>query len=368
MRIGRLLVRSAFLALLALVVVANPAHADPAKPGDYTSVVTRVDGPTEATDAISTKVVGGDGFLTLKVQPGHEVIVNGYAGGPWLRVRADGVVEENQLSPATWLNARRYGTTPAPENVTNETELKSAPQWKQVATGGEFAWHDHRIHWMSPDNPPGATRGQVLPQTLPYDPWRVSLTVDGKPVTVEGTLTWQKQESPIPWIAMGLLACAVTIFLGKGRSTFVAAIAVLIASVAALQAGVVAYRSIPKVAGPNPLEIILPSFSVLAALIGLLWHRKPVGVIAILASLASLAGWAIMRIAGLVHPVLPTDLPFWLDRTSTAVAVGIAIAAAVLAVRSGALVLRLPELDFDDEPETRHDAGRGALGEKTDVS
>jgi hypothetical protein len=107
---------------------------------------------------------------------------------------------------------------------------------------------------------------------------------------------------------------------------------------------------------------------VLAAFVGLLWHRKPVGVIAILASLAALAGWAIMRIAGLVHPVLPTDSPFWLDRTSTAIAVGIAVAAAVLAVRSGALVLRIPELDFDDEPETRQDAGDGVLGEKTDVS
>src|SRR5689334_17678726 len=147
MRIARVLVRSAFLALLALLVLANPAGADPAKPGDFKSTVTQINPPT---DAISLKVVGGDGFLSLKVQPGHEVIVKGYAGGPWLRVRKDGVVEENQLSPATFLNARRYGTTPAPENVTNETETNSEPIWKQVATGGEYAWHDHRIHWMSP--------------------------------------------------------------------------------------------------------------------------------------------------------------------------------------------------------------------------
>src|SRR5262245_40209781 len=143
MRIARPLVRSAFLALLALVFVANPAGADPAKPGDFTSKVTSVNPPT---DAVSVKVVGGDGFLSVKVQPGHEVIVKGYAGGPWLRVRPDGVVEENQLSPATYLNAKRYGTTSAPSNVTNDTEVNSPPQWKQVATGGEFAWHDHRIH------------------------------------------------------------------------------------------------------------------------------------------------------------------------------------------------------------------------------
>ena len=64
------LVRSALLALLALLVLANPAHADPAKPGDFESTVTRIDPPT---DAISLKVVGGDGFLSLKVQPGHDV-------------------------------------------------------------------------------------------------------------------------------------------------------------------------------------------------------------------------------------------------------------------------------------------------------
>ncbi|HEX2381685.1 MAG TPA: hypothetical protein VHI95_03545 [Acidimicrobiales bacterium] len=362
MRIARLAVRSALLALLALLVLANPAHADPAKPGDFESTVTRIDPPT---DAVSLKVVGGDGFLSLKVQPGHDVIVKGYAGGPWLHVRPDGVVEENQLSPATYLNANRYGTNPAPSNVTNDTELDNPPQWKQVATGGEYAWHDHRIHWMSPDDPPGGTRGQVLPQ---FNPWKVSLTVDNKPVEADGQLVWEKQESVIPWIAAGVLACAVTIFLGKGRSTFVAAIAVLIASVAALQTGIVAYRSIPSAAGPNPLEIVLPSFAVLAAIVGLVLHRKPFGVIAILASLAALAGWAIMRIATLVHPVLPTDLPFWLDRTSTAVAIGIAVAAAVLAVRSGALVLRLPELDFDDEPATRQDVDRDVLGERSDVT
>jgi len=356
MRIARLTVRSALVALVALVVLANPAHADPAKPGDYTSTVTAIN---PQTDAISLKVVGGDGFLSLKVKPGHDVVVNGYAGGPWLHVRSDGVVEENQLSPATYLNASRYGTKAAPENVTNDTELNKPPDWKQVATGGEYAWHDHRIHWMSPDDPPGGTRGHVLPQ---FDPWKVQLTVDKTQVEAQGQLVWEKQESVIPWIAAGVLACLVTIFLGKGRSTFVAAIAVLIASLAALQTGVVAYRSIPSAAGPNFLEIILPSFAVVAAIIGLVLHRKPLGVIAILASLAALAGWAIMRIAGLVHPVLPTDLPFWIDRTSTAVAIGIAVAAAVLAVRSGALVLRLPELDFADEPDKER------VGEPTDVS
>jgi hypothetical protein len=134
-----------------------------------------------------------------------------------------------------------------------------------------------------------------------------------------------------------------------------------------LQTGIVAYRSIPSAAGPNPLELILPIVAVVAALIGLVLHRKPFGVIAILASLAALTGWAIMRIAVLFHPVLPTNAPFWLDRSSTAIAFGCSVAAAVLAVRSGALVLRLPDLEFDDEPNSGKDVARGDEGERTDV-
>jgi hypothetical protein len=362
MRIARVLIRSAFLALVTLLALAGPANADPAKPTDFKSTVTQV---TPPTDAVSMKVVGGDGFLSIKVKPGHDVVVNGYSGGPWLHIRSDGVVEENQLSPATYLNAKRYGGTAVPPNVTADTETKSTPQYKQVATGGEYAWHDHRIHWMSPDDPPNATRGAVLPE---YNPWKVDVVVDGQTHEVDGQLVWEKQESPIPWIALALIAGAITLVVGHGKSTFVAAIAVGIASVAALQTGIVAYRSIPSAAGPNPLEIILPAFALVAAIVGLVLHRKPFGVIAILASLAALTGWAIMRIAALVHPVLPTDLPFWFDRSATAIAVGCSVGAAILAVRSGALVLKLPDLDFDDEPPAGHDVGDGALGGRSDVS
>ncbi len=344
------------------MALANPAHADPAKPTDFKSTVTQV---TPPTDAVTMKVVGGDGFLSIKVKPGHDVVVNGYAGGPWLHIRSDGVVEENQLSPATYLDQNRYGRTPPPVNVTNETETNQPPQYKQVATGGEYAWHDHRIHWMSPDDPPNATRGAVMPE---YDPWKVDMVVDGQRHEVQGTLTWEKQESPIAWIALVLIAGAITLVVGHGKSTFVAAIAVGIASVAALQTGITAYRSIPSAAGPNPLEIILPTFALLAAIVGLVLHRKPLGVIAILASLAALTGWAIMRITALFHPILPTDLPFWIDRSATAIAVGCSVGAAILAVRSGALVLKLPDLDFDDEPPAGNDVGDGALGERTDVS
>jgi hypothetical protein len=326
-------------ACLLVILTAGPAAADPAKPGDYTSTVTRVDPPTAG---ISVKVVGGDGFLELKVDRGHDVIVLGYAGGPWLHIRTDGTVEENQLSPATFLNGSRFAKTPAPDNVTEDTEKNQPPIYKTVGSDGTYAWHDHRIHWMSPDQP--NPRGSVI-----YPDWKVPMTVDGTAVTVHGRLTYEKSMSPIPWFALALIVAAVVAVLGRGTSTFVAGISSLVASIAALETGIVAYRSIPSVAGPNPLEIALPAVATVTAVASMLLHRKPMGVVFTLASVASLAGWVLMRFSVLLHPVLPTDFPFGLDRAATATALGCAVAAAFLAVRSGAL--RLPDLDFDDEPD-----------------
>ena len=343
MRSARLLSRAIVGACVLVVLVAGPAGADPAKPGDYTSTVTRTE---PSVPGISVKVVGGDGFLELKVQPGHDVVVLGYAGGPWLHVRPDGTVEENQLSPATFLNGSRYAKTPAPDNVTEDTERNQPPVYKQVATGGTFAWHDHRIHWMSPQRPPGAKEGQVVPG---YEDWKVPMIVDGTSVTVHGHLILEKSISPIPWFALAVLVAVGAAVAGRGKSTFVAAVAVLASSIAALQTGIVAYRSIPAAAGPNPLEIALPAVATVAALVALLLHRKAFGVVAILASVATLSGWAFMRIAVLLNPVLPTTLSFGVDRAATACALGCSVAGAVLAVRSGALVLRLPQLDFDED-------------------
>ncbi len=328
-------------AVLLVLVTAAPAAADPAKPGDYTSRVTRVD---PAVPGITVKVVGGDGFLELDVQRGHDVIVKGYAHGPWLHVRPDGVVEENQRSAATYQNSNRYGGVTLPPDIRDNSENTDPPQYKEVATGGTFAWHDHRIHWMSPTPPPNAQRGDVI-----YPDWKVDMTVDGKDVVVHGQLVLEKRVSPLPWFAIALVVAAAALFLGRGKSTFVAGVTILAVAIAALEIGIVAYRSVPSVAGPNPLEIVLPAVATVTGLLALLLHRKPIGVVAALAAVASLSGWVFMRFAVLFNPVLPTDAPFTLDRAATGAALGASLAVAVLVIRSGALVLHLPELTFDEE-------------------
>ena len=62
-------------------------------------------------------MVGGDGFLEMAVEPGHEVVVEGYDGEPYLRFRADGTVQENQNSPATYLNRNRYAGAEVPAAI-----------------------------------------------------------------------------------------------------------------------------------------------------------------------------------------------------------------------------------------------------------
>jgi len=53
-------------------------------------------------------------------------------------------------------------------------------------------------------------------------------------------------------------------------------------------------------------------------------------------------GWALLRIEVLWKPVLPTGLPYGLDRAGTVLALALAAAAAVLVVQSGGLLLRRP--------------------------
>jgi hypothetical protein len=328
------------LAGLVVLVTAGPASADPAKPTEYRSVVQRMD---PVTPGLDVKIVGGDSFLDVKADPGHEVVVFAYApeghGEPFLRIRADGVIEENQQSPYTYQIRDRYANVTIPPNL-NPT---GPPEWKQVGSGHEYAWHDHRVHWMSPDKKPGIKPGDVV-QT-----WGVDMTFDGKPVSVDGVVLLAQPIKPPLWFIAALVIAVALVVIGKGKSMLVAAIAVLVAGVGATIVGWETYAAVPAVAGSSALSFVVPLVAVVSGVVAVVMHRKPLGVIATLLSAAALGGWAILRYDVLLQPVLPTNLSFNLDRTGTVLAIGAAVAASVLAVRSGALVPKLPALVDDDD-------------------
>lgn len=340
-RIGLLAGALVALATFLVAGTAAPAAADPARPTDYES---RIDAIAPETDAVSVRIIGGDAFIELTADPGTEVTVLGYSGEPYLQFLADGTVQENQRSEATYLNETRYGR-PGEVDVPEGLEPTDEPVWQTVATGGTYAWHDHRVHWMSPDRPEGVEPGDVI-QTQDVD-----LLVDGEPVAITVSVVLAEPVSPLPWIGLLLVAAVGISALGWKRGALpVAAVASAVAAVLAVVAGQAELSEVPAGAGGTPLVVVVPAIGLLAAAIAglLLWRgKRGLAGVSLLASAACLAGWGLLRIMVLFKPVLPTSLPPNVDRAATALAIGVAAAVAVLVFHSGAVS---PAPLEDEEP------------------
>jgi hypothetical protein len=169
------------LSLFTLAAVASPAAADPARPGNVRSEVLSVQPPT---NDVTLAVVGGDAFLHLEVERGHEVAVPGYQGEPYLRVRSDGTVEENLASEATYLNRSRFARVTVPPDAGPDKPTR----WHVVGHGGSYTWHDHRVHWMG--------GGEPVQQVTP---WQVPIVVDGHTVTFDGQYVRVDPPASWPW-------------------------------------------------------------------------------------------------------------------------------------------------------------------------
>lgn len=332
------LLRLVPVAFSIIVATATPAAADAAGPSDYRSEVT---GIVPAVDGVQAEIRGGDSFLELTVDEGHTVIVEGYQGEPYLRFSPDGTVERNLLSTATYLNDDRRGAGVSIPPEAQEAGPGTPPEWETVASGGTYAWHDHRVHWME-DASPSIARGERVPGA--YDPWRVPIVVDGAPAEVQGTLTYEESVGALPYLGLAVIVAGLLAFYGRDRGLWVPAALLVVVSTAATIVGWADYQSTPA-GGGNPLLWALPVVALVASIGTLLLARRSVGVALALASVASLSGWALFRIQALFKPVLPTELPFAVDRTTLALALGTSVAAAYLTVTSG--LLHLPDLEED---------------------
>lgn len=132
---------------------------------------------------------------------------------------------------------------------------------------------------------------------------------------------------------------------GRGWSLRVTAALLTLVSAAALVVGWGDYSSTPD-GGGNPLLWALAAIALVAAAGAVALATRSAGVVLVLASVASLSAWALFRVQALLKPILPTELPYALDRTTIAAAFGVSVAAAFLAVTSG--VIQLPDLDDDE--------------------
>lgn len=316
---GAILLTATWLAL-----GAGPAAADPAGPTDFLSKVTEVD-PEVA--GIDLEIIGGDSFVLLSVSPGVHVDVVGYTGEPYLRVLADGTVEENQLSPSKYLNEDRYAASEIPA----EADGEAAPKWEVVAGDGSFAWHDHRTHWMSDINPPGKGPGDQVAEGV------IPLFVDGVEVDVTVASVWQDPPSSLPMV-MGITVGIALAVAGIRRGGGITSAAILGCALGAGVVGMIAFLSVPTETAPSLALWGLPAMALALGLIAVLrrsLNERTRNVVLLVAAL-ELVVWGISHWGWLWPAVLPTNAPFWLDRFVGAAVLTGAIGATVAVVLAAA--------------------------------
>ena len=359
-RPGRLrrIVAGVITGLGLATAIATPAFADPAGPTDYLSEVRSVE---PATSSIDVGIVGGDSFFEMRVESGTDAKVLGYEGEEYLWFRADGLVLENQNSPATYLNADRFGNDGVPDTARSEAE----PDWKEVATAGYWAWHDHRAHWMQSARPFGLSAGdQILEAVIP-------IVVDGTTVEVTVISTWQPEPSPFAMVCGAIAGLGVAVgawFLRGRRFPPIAATVPLVLLTVAV--GAAQYLSLPNPTGPRPIWIALPLIALLSAAVGVVLALRGMRFAADAAMLlvgVELAVWGFVKRDGLTAAIVPTDAPFWLDRFATASAlVGDRETDIRAALAAGVRDKLLIPHHEEDIAGTRADAIVGSLGAAVD--
>jgi len=307
------------LAAAAMVLLAAaPASADPATPTNYRSHVVFVEGP----GVMEVEIVGGDAFVRLTAEPGVTLEVFGYEGEEYIRFDPDGTVNVNQRSPSKYLNDDRYANVELPA----EADAEAVPRWEAVSGDGTYSWHDHRTHWMSP-TPPASVGQSDGTQTVQIFDWTLPLRVNAEAGAIVGTLTWIPSTTALPWFALTVATlvavAAVSIRMGA-RSR---AVLLLGLAVAALTAGLAAIAAQPPEGRIFGVDVLGPPVIVVVSILALVQAKQSgrAATQVVLIGSVGLAAWGVMRVGVLTHPILPTVLPYALDRLITAVVLGGAI-------------------------------------------
>jgi hypothetical protein len=175
---------------------ANPIN-DQGSNYHYRSEITAI---SPHVRGLSLQVLEFADRMLLVNHTGQTVTIYGYQGEPYARVLANGTAEQNVRSPATYLNTNFYGDVTVPTSASPS----APPRWEVVDRTGQFEWHDHRIHWMSPVTPPQVKDKSKL--TLVFD-WQVPIAVGVQRGMIDGRLLWTPESSsaPVAAIVLGVL-------------------------------------------------------------------------------------------------------------------------------------------------------------------
>lgn len=312
------------LTFAALLMAPTAASADPPGPTDFRTEVKAIE---PDSDAFDLRIIGGDSFVLLTQRNTVTIEILGYEGEPYLRFLPDGRIEQNRRSPAVYLNEERYGSdASALPTVAN---ADAEPAWEVVGDDGSHAWHDHRAHWMLENTPFGKGPGdQILEGVIPA-------FVDGTEVDIVVASFWEPPPSPVPLVA-GLAAGSAVAWLVWRRRLW-AAWVLAVAGSMAVGIGTVQYLSVPAETGPTPTLVLLPLVGALSGLAAIAVRRRPVSAWPLMIGGAlSLLLFSGLRLPSIGRAILPTDLPFAVDRAASGATV--VMAGAVLAVATAELL------------------------------
>ena len=296
--------------LLVALVPASATFADAPGPTDYRSTVTSVETKDglPLPEGVNISIEGHDSFLALTVPRGVAAEVPGYELEPYLNIDQDCTASENQHSMSTWYNKDRFGGDASTDLVDNDAD----PDWKIIGSSCSVAWHDHRIHYMSSIPPINAEPGDVIVTDS------IALTIDGRDVVVHVESELIAPASQLPAIVGAIVALAILAAMWK-RMTLT--LLVFPVSAIGLIIGGAQYLWAPAETGPNISVVALPFIATAAGVAAYVARQQ--GLLftngSVLLSGTMLTMWAILRTDVFSYALLPTSLPYWVDRSATAV-------------------------------------------------
>lgn len=149
----------------------------------YRTYITSI---TPRTPGLSVEVLEFADRLLLRNHTGKTVTIYGYSDEPYARVQSGGASEQNVRSPAVYLNTNFYADVTVPPSAS----AAATPKWEVIDRTGQFEWHDHRIHWMSPVTPPEVKN--TGKRTKIFN-WTVPIRIGTQPGAIHGELFWVPQ-------------------------------------------------------------------------------------------------------------------------------------------------------------------------------
>ncbi len=309
------------IGLMVFFGLSDAAHADPARPGNTRSVV---DALVPFVPGVDVAIVGGDAFVEVRAHSGVDVKIPGYAGEPYLWIREDSTVWENRSSPAVAINTDRY-LTDVDIEIPTEIDSLAPADWHQIADDGRVLWHDHRAHWMGRSDPPTIDPSGLVQR------WEFPVEVSGRLVMVEGSL--YREPAPTSWwwslVAVGAVA-------GFALGRVPGRVAVLIALVSGVWS-IVAWWAWFGLVAPARAAPAIGVLTVVGALgaVAAWWSRQRTLYGPFLAGAATamvIAGWQAHD--GVTSALIPGLDPTWIWRMVVPFALGAALVAAAIGVKS----------------------------------